>query len=975
MTNFDENALSSLNQSEKDIVLEILKEVSTNGSSKKYAELLLSDYEEVPISITEFLHNSHYLGKGLIDEEGRYTVFPYWEDILVKLFPDPIAPAVYNTVALTGAIGLGKSFEAVLICLYELYRMLCLKDPYLYYGLQPIDKITFALMNITLDAAQGVAWDKLQQLVQSSEWFMKHGTVSKGLNPTWKPIKKIELICGSQSRHILGRAVFFSFFDEISFQPNQDIGKQKEKAKNLVNTAVTRMQSRFMKGEKNPTILVLASSKRTEQSFMETFIQSKKQKESKTTLVIDEPQWVIRTDKDSPNKFKVAVGSKFLPSEVLPLNATKQDVVNYRDRGYKIIDVPMGYYETFIDDIDIALTDIAGISTVSSNRYFLGPRITEIESDEYQNAFTKEIIEVGNGPNDIAEYSDFFDISRIPVELRHKPLYIHLDMSLSGDKTGIGGVFQSGKKITKEGNPSNDLFFTIGFNVSVKAPKGYQVSFEKNRNFIRWLKENGFRVKGVSSDTYQSADLLQVLKAEKFNTDVISVDRVTDKICQPYQYFRNTMYEKRLKCYKSVLLKEELIGLERDNNTGKIDHSPSGINCFTGDTKVSLVDGRELTFIELLEEYKQGKTNYVYSLNLNNNLLEPKPIHSVWCSGKNAKLIEVELDNGEIIKCTPEHKFMLRSGEYIEAQYLKENDSLMPLYRKYPDKGLSDYRMYYDPLSNHWYYEHRRFAQNVYDQKYLVHHINCNPKDNTLTNLIWMSKTAHTLEHVKLQTGAQSTEAKEALKTYNESKKGVPRSDEDRQKMSVAQKNYAKSHPYTKERLKKLSQNSSNSRWYNNGDVEKFIRIGNTIPEGFVEGRINHKVVSVRKLDYTADVYDMEIEDNHNFALSAGIFVHNSKDSADAICGALWNASQHAEEYAFEYGDDIENITTVSGQSEEVEKEQITVNFEEELKNAFAILHKDDDKNTSEQSKQIDFGLGPSVPFTNNYINEGIILW
>lgn len=867
MTNFDENALSSLNQSEKDIVLEILKEVSTNGSSKKYAELLLSDYEEVPISITEFLHNSHYLGKGLIDEEGRYTVFPYWEDILVKLFPDPIAPAVYNTVALTGAIGLGKSFEAVLICLYELYRMLCLKDPYLYYGLQPIDKITFALMNITLDAAQGVAWDKLQQLVQSSEWFMKHGTVSKGLNPTWKPIKKIELICGSQSRHIIGRAVFFSFFDEISFQPNQDIGKQKEKAKNLVNTAVTRMQSRFMKGEKNPTILVLASSKRTEQSFMETFIQSKKQKESKTTLVIDEPQWVIRTDKDSPNKFKVAVGSKFLPSEVLPLNATKQDVVNYRDRGYKIIDVPMGYYETFIDDIDIALTDIAGISTANSNRYFLGPRITEIESDEYQNAFTKEIIEVGNDPNDIAEYSDFFDISRIPVELRHKPLYIHLDMSLSGDKTGIGGVFQSGKKITKEGNPSNDLFFTIGFNVSVKAPKGYQVSFEKNRNFIRWLKENGFRVKGVSSDTYQSADLLQVLKAEKFNTDVISVDRVTDRICQPYQYFRNTMYEKRLKCYKSVLLKEELIGLERDNNTGKIDHSPSGINCFTGDTKVSLVDGRELTFIELLEEYKQGKINYVYSLNLNNNLLEPKPIHSVWCSGRDAKLIEVELDNGEIIKCTPEHKFMLRSGEYIEAQYLKENDSLMPLYRKYPDKGLSDYRMYYDPLSNHWYYEHRRFAQNVYDQKYLVHHINCNPKDNT------------------------------------------------------------------------------------------------------------PKVVSVRKLDYTADVYDMEIEDNHNFALSAGIFVHNSKDSADAICGALWNASQHAEEYAFEYGDDIENITTVSGQSEEVEKEQITVNFEEELKNAFAILHKDDDKNTSEQSKQIDFGLGPSVPFTNNYINEGIILW
>jgi hypothetical protein len=35
--------------------------------------------------------------------------------------------------------------------------MLCLKDPYLYYGLQPIDLITFAFMNITIDAAEGVA--------------------------------------------------------------------------------------------------------------------------------------------------------------------------------------------------------------------------------------------------------------------------------------------------------------------------------------------------------------------------------------------------------------------------------------------------------------------------------------------------------------------------------------------------------------------------------------------------------------------------------------------------------------------------------------------------------------------------------------------------------------------------------------------------------------------------------------------------
>ena len=33
-----------------------------------------------------------------------------------------------------------------------------------------------------------------------------------------------------------------------------------------------------------------------------------------------------------------------------------------------------------------------------------------------------------------------------------------------------------------------------------------------------------------------------------------------------------------------------------------------------------------------------------------------------------------------------------------------------------------------------------------------------------------------------------------------------------------------------------------------------------------------------------------------------------SKDMSDAVCGALWNASQHAEEYSYEYGEDLDVI-------------------------------------------------------------------
>lgn len=86
--------------------------------------------------------------------------------------------AINKGIIAHNSIGLGKTLVAVLAQLYLLYRMLCLKDPYEYFGLMPSDKITFSMLNITLETAKGVGWDKLQQLVQGSEWFMNHGSVN-----------------------------------------------------------------------------------------------------------------------------------------------------------------------------------------------------------------------------------------------------------------------------------------------------------------------------------------------------------------------------------------------------------------------------------------------------------------------------------------------------------------------------------------------------------------------------------------------------------------------------------------------------------------------------------------------------------------------------------------------------------------------------------------------------------------------------
>jgi hypothetical protein len=65
--------------------------------------------------------------------------------------------------------------------------------------------------------------------------------------------------------------------------------------------------------------------------------------------------------------------------------------------------------------------------------------VKEIINPAFRNAFTKVVLEIGNGPDDHLQYANFFDLSVIPDELLTKPLFIHLDMSLSGDMTGIAG--------------------------------------------------------------------------------------------------------------------------------------------------------------------------------------------------------------------------------------------------------------------------------------------------------------------------------------------------------------------------------------------------------------------------------------------------------------------------------------------------------------------------------------------------------
>ena len=569
--------LEGLSEEEKQIVLKILNEYSESGVSSTLQEIQNADYKELPVDIETFLTDDRYLGKAWKDAEGNSKLYPFWLEKLKILFPDPYTTSVNNYIE-SGARGLGKSEIAVgACCAYIMYRVMCLKDPIQYYSLKATDKIGFAFMNITKDLSEEIAVDKFQKTIQMSPWFMSRGTTRQRNNQVyWDPPSPINVIIGSQSSDVIGQALLFSFFDEISFIKNLDIDKQKQKALDMIDTAIGGMKTRFIKDGKNPTLLILASSKRSEKSFLEEHMKKKVQNEGENVLIVDEPVWNVKPPGTYNTKtFKVALGNKYLQSQIIPDNDNSDDWV---DRGFKVINVPIDFKPDFQDDIDRALCDFAGISSSEINKYISGTALADCISDDIQNPFTREILEIGNAPDDNQQYYDSFDLNRVPKELKYKPMFIHLDMSVSGDMTGIAGVWIKGKKTSvDELNQSKDLYYQLAFSVSIKAPKGRQISFEKNRNFIYWLKEQGFNICGISTDTFQSYDTGQALKAKGFNYEIVSVDRVdSDHVNKPYQYFKSSIYEKRFKMYHCKTLQDEIIDLERNINTGRVDHPVSG---------------------------------------------------------------------------------------------------------------------------------------------------------------------------------------------------------------------------------------------------------------------------------------------------------------------------------------------------------------------------------------------------------------
>lgn len=767
-------------------------------------------------------------------ESPRYMNKPHVLWPLVMREFEEINSGRYVEALLTGAIGVAKTTIALYTQAYQVYVLSCMRSPHETFDLDPSSEVLIVFQSINKNLAHDVDYKRMRDMIANAPYFAQHFPFQKDRESDMRFQRNIWVkpVAGHDQAAI-GQNVIGGILDELNFMAIVENSKLKNdggaynQAKENYNSIARRRESRFMQLGQLPGMLCLVSSRKYPGQFTD-----EKEAEAKTNKLIyvyDKRLWELRPDRFSGEMMRVFAGDLTRRPRILELD----EKLSASDEE-KVIEVPVEYRTQFEADILAALRDIAGLSTQAIHPFMMNV--------DAINACFGKVKSIAS-----SDFCDFVSsrIALYPKRLQNKTLwrFVHLDLAISRDSCGFTVGHVPGFLPVKRGDVTEMLpIIQFDMLLEIRPPKGGEIEFAHVRRLIYALRHIGLPVKWVTSDNeMMSKDTLQILSQQNFVVGYQSMD--TDS--KAYDVLKQGIYDGRVLCPAHARAQRELVRLEVDPKTQKIDHPASG--CFTGETRVALADGTCPTFKQLCQRYAPGETFYVYAMGYNG--VEIAAARNPRLTKAVRRTVEVMLDNFQVVRCTSDHLFMTLHGEYVRADQLEPDTRLMPLYRSRELKsGLAGYERVWCPRKRERVLTHH-LSVGVPMPGYIVHHKDENKSNNDPRNLEHVTRVEHLRHH-----GKQLYSARKAAML-----KGLLAHYRDPKNMLAAQAHARRS-------------------------VAKR-----------VASQQNHRVLSVTAIDSHVGVYDLTVPGLENFALAAGVFVHNSKDIADAMAGVAYGLTMRRE--------------------------------------------------------------------------------
>ena len=238
----------------------LINPATTNKELKDLAWLLEHpECEHRIVGIREFIDSPEYLNA---EKE-------CWES--TKNDAEELCNGNFTEAVLCQAIGSGKSFFASVITTYQVYRLLCLKDPQGNFGLARGSTIVFLNMSIRADQSKKVVFGEIKARIDNSPWFKNNYPPDPDIRSELRFPKNIIILPGnSKETFPLGYNIFGGVMDEAAFYTDIE---SHDVAEDMFNALHSRIKNRF--GDKG--LLVMISSPRYVDDFIET-----KMKEAQT---------------------------------------------------------------------------------------------------------------------------------------------------------------------------------------------------------------------------------------------------------------------------------------------------------------------------------------------------------------------------------------------------------------------------------------------------------------------------------------------------------------------------------------------------------------------------------------------------------------------------------------------------------------------------------------------------------------------